>query len=229
MKQEGGYIYILTNPSFPQYVKIGYADDVNERLKQLNRSECIPFAFRLYAYYKVSVRLTDINLHSMIDRLNPSLRSIEDFNGKKRIREFYAMSAFDAYSILETIAEINGLKKNLVLVEPTSKEIKEEEAAEEIRTRKSPEKLPRMQWMIEQGLISVGDRICVINHPNEVAVILDDSYVEYNGKRIKILEFTKRITGWKAVQIYKVLRIEGKKETLGDLREKRMVELGMTT
>ena len=27
-----GYIYILTNPSFPQYVKIGYADDVEKRL-----------------------------------------------------------------------------------------------------------------------------------------------------------------------------------------------------
>ena len=24
-----GVIYILTNPSFPEYVKIGYADDVN--------------------------------------------------------------------------------------------------------------------------------------------------------------------------------------------------------
>ena len=33
---EKGVIYILTNPSFPEYVKIGYADDVNARLKQLN-------------------------------------------------------------------------------------------------------------------------------------------------------------------------------------------------
>ena len=227
MKQEGGYIYILTNPSFPQYVKIGYADEVNERLKQLNRSECIPFAFRLYAYYKVPVRLTDVKLHSMIDKLNPNLRAIEDFNGKKRIREFYAMNAHDAYSILETIAEINDLKENLVLVEPTSEEIKKAEEAEEIRTRKSPEKLPRMKWMMEQGLISVGDKICLINHPNEVAVILDDSYVEYKGKKIKILEFAKMITGWKAVQIYSVIRIEGKKETLGELRENRMIELGM--
>lgn len=40
-----GVIYILTNPSFPEYVKIGYADDVEKRLSQLNRSECIPFAF----------------------------------------------------------------------------------------------------------------------------------------------------------------------------------------
>ena len=45
MSNTGGYIYILTNPSFKEYVKIGYADDVQKRLKQLNRSECIPFAF----------------------------------------------------------------------------------------------------------------------------------------------------------------------------------------
>ena len=29
-----GYIYILTNPSFPQYVKIGYATDVKQRLAE---------------------------------------------------------------------------------------------------------------------------------------------------------------------------------------------------
>ena len=33
-----GYIYILTNPSFPEYVKIGYAADVKQRLEELNRS-----------------------------------------------------------------------------------------------------------------------------------------------------------------------------------------------
>ena len=48
-----GVIYILTNPSFPEYVKIGYADDVEKRLSQLNRSECIPFAFRIYGVYEV--------------------------------------------------------------------------------------------------------------------------------------------------------------------------------
>lgn len=38
-----GVIYILTNPSFPEYVKIGYAAKLEERLRQLNRSEAIPF------------------------------------------------------------------------------------------------------------------------------------------------------------------------------------------
>ena len=30
LKQEKGVIYILTNPSFKEYVKIGYADDVKK-------------------------------------------------------------------------------------------------------------------------------------------------------------------------------------------------------
>lgn len=92
-----GVIYILTNPSFPEYVKIGYADDVNQRLSQLNRSECIPFAFRIYATYEVDSRLSDKKVHSIIDRINPDLRSIDDFNGQKRVREFYAMTPEDAY------------------------------------------------------------------------------------------------------------------------------------
>ena len=128
-----GVIYILANPSFPDYVKIGYADDVSKRLNELNRSECIPFAFRLYAYYEVQRRLTDMKLHQMIDKLNPNLRSIEEFDGKTRKREFYNMSPEDAYSILETIAEINGLENNLYKVKPSEKEMKDEKTAEENR------------------------------------------------------------------------------------------------
>ena len=54
MNEKQGVIYILTNPSFPQYVKIGYADNVESRLKQLNNSECIPLlsAFTLHMKWK---------------------------------------------------------------------------------------------------------------------------------------------------------------------------------
>lgn len=133
MNESCGVIYILVNPSFPEYVKIGYADDVQRRLKELNRSECIPFAFRLYAYYKVSSRLTDLSLHHLIDGLNPNLRSIDEFEGKKRVREFYNMTAQDAFNILQSIAKINSLEENLVLVKPTKEELEDEEVAEEER------------------------------------------------------------------------------------------------
>ena len=120
-----GVIYILTNPSFPDYVKIGYADDIDKRLKQLNRSECIPFAFRVYATYKVNSRLSDLKLHTIIDKLNPDLRSIDDFNGQRRVREFYAMQPEEAYAILEAMAEIHDCKENLKLGEFTKTTVKD--------------------------------------------------------------------------------------------------------
>ena len=76
--------------------------------------------------------LTDIKLHALIDKLNPNLRAIDEFNGKKRVREFYAMEAEEAYSILETIAEINGMQENLHRVEQTADAQKDEEEANEI-------------------------------------------------------------------------------------------------
>lgn len=222
-----GVIYILTNPSFPDYVKIGYVDDVNKRLKELNRSECIPFAFRLYAYYEVPKRLTDMKLHQMIDKLNPNLRSIEEFDGKTRKREFYNMTPADAYSILETIAQINGLEDHLVLVEPSAKQIRDEEEAEEIRTKRTQTKLPKLDWMIEQGLVKPGDKICVISHPDKVATILDGKHVEYKGETMSANVFGCKVTGWKAIQIYALMRLVDNKKTLGEMREEKMKKLGM--
>lgn len=49
-----GVIYILTNPSFSQFVKIGYADDVNQRVKILNNNPGLPYSFRIYATYEVN-------------------------------------------------------------------------------------------------------------------------------------------------------------------------------
>lgn len=227
MNENIGYIYILTNPSFPDYVKIGYADNVEKRLEQLNRSECVPFAFRLYAYYRVATRLTDMKLHNMIDKLNPNLRAIDDFNGKKRVREFYAMEAHDAYSILETIAEINGLKDNLVLVEATADQIANEETANEIRTKRSVTQLPRMDWMIDQNLINIGDQIYVINHPEEVATIADSNNVLYKGKKMSLNQFGCLVTGWKAIQSYAFMKVVGSNDTLSVMRENRMRELQM--
>ena len=129
-----GYIYILTNPSFPNLVKIGYAKDVERRVKELNRSSCIPFSFRIYGYYKVNTELSDKALHNIIDKINPDLRAIEpqEGNRKERKREFYEMSPEDAFSILEGIAQIHGLESNLVRVAKTRIDIEEEKQAKEI-------------------------------------------------------------------------------------------------
>lgn len=136
-KQEKvGVIYIFTNPSFPEYVKIGYADDVNERLDILNSSTAVPFAFRVYATYEVDHKLEDKKVHKIIDTINPELRSVENVNGKIRKREFFQMSKEQAYTLLECIAEISGTKDRLHLIKATENDIKEEKEANEIREMK---------------------------------------------------------------------------------------------
>jgi len=127
-----GVVYILTNPSFPEYVKIGYADDIKKRLKELNRSECVPFAFRVYAVYEVNERLKDVSIHNMIDNINPTLRAIETFDGKKRKKEFYAMTADDAFAILQTIAALSGTTDRLHRLSPEGHEIIDEQIAAEV-------------------------------------------------------------------------------------------------
>ena len=80
----------------------------------------------------VSDRLKDMPLHDIIDQLNPHLRSIDNIDGKKRVREFYAMTPEEAYNLLEGIAKVNGLEANLTLYKMTAKEKAEEQLAEEI-------------------------------------------------------------------------------------------------
>ena len=142
-----GYIYILPNPSFPQYGKLGYATDVKQRPAELNRSTAVPFAFRVYATYEVDSALSDKKLHSILGKLNPDLRSAEEVDGKRRIREFYAMPPEDAYAILEAIAEINGfhhrLKKRRVTTTAQQDEALARQIEEQHRERVSPFAFPR--------------------------------------------------------------------------------------
>lgn len=223
MKNEG-YIYILTNPSFPNFIKIGYADDIAERLKQLNKSECVPYAFRLYAYCKTNGRLTDLRIHKIIDRLNPTLRSIESFNGKTRKREFYAMNPKDAYDLLEDIAWFGSVITSPVRVKPTEDEKAEEEEAEEIRKRAE---LPRTDWMMEQGIIKPGDVVFFKKKPSEEATIIGENEVEYQGKVMTFLAYAKIVTGWSHVNLYRYLILKGTDQSLRELREKKMKELDM--
>ena len=216
MSESKGVIYILTNPSFPEYVKIGYADDINKRLQQLNRSECIPFAFRVYATYEVSSRLSDLKLHSIIDKLNPNLRSVESFNGKQRIREFYAMSPEDAYAILDAIAEMHGCGDKLKLIQPSAEEAAAEATAQEIDTE-STERASSFSFLKCQ--IPVGDVIEYYDDPSITAKVVDDRHVEYKSEIMSLTALAKLLSGKKySIAGPKFFKYKG--EWLNDIRHR---------
>ena len=215
-----GVIYILTNPSFPEYVKIGYADDIQKRLKQLNRSECVPFAFRVYATYEVSDRLSDIQIHNIIDSLNPNLRSIETFEGKKRVREFYAMTKEDAYKLLEGIAIINGLTKNLKLHTPTQSEIADNETAnevkEEIIERRSPFSFLACGIKIGEEIVYKNDTAIVCTVSGDRTIKFDNTTTSVSALAQKLLNANHPIQG--------TLYFTYRGEILADLRTRLETE-----
>ena len=187
-----GVIYILTNPSFPAYVKIGYADDVERRLQELNRSECVPFSFRVYATYAVNSRLSDKSVHAIIDKLNPNLRAIEVVKGKKREREFYAMPAEDAYLILEAIAEIHNCVDRLKRIAPSDIERNEEKEAKEIETetKARANNFTFSEWHIPMGAIlqyRFDDTI--------TCKVVDERRVLYNGEKMYLTGLAKKLLG----------------------------------
>lgn len=185
-----GVIYILTNPSFPDYVKIGYATDIEKRLKQLNRSECIPFAFRVYATYDVSTPLQDKELHGLIDRLNPELRAIDTFDGKTRTKEFYAMTKEDAYALLERIAKLSGTMDQLQRLTPEGHEVVDEEVAAEIQEEAKERKAP---FSFVRCGIPAGTEITLSGHPEVVAAVKDDRQIEYQGGIYSLSSLAQKI------------------------------------
>ena len=215
-----GYIYIFTNPSFPQYVKIGYATDVKQRLDELNRSSAVPFAFRVYATYEVDSALSDKKLHSILDKLNPDLRSTEEVDGKKRVREFYAMSAEDAYSILEAIAEINGYTHRLKKWKATAAERKDETLAQEISEQHQERMSP---FRFSMCNIAAGESIefcCVGNeHSGETCTVYDDKHVKYNGEIWSLTALVKHLLDTKqSVAGPRYFKYKG--EWLNDIRHR---------
>lgn len=186
--EKKGVIYILQNPAFKEYVKIGYAHDIEKRLRQLNRSETIPFAFRVYAIYEVKSALTDMELHKLIDNLNPDLRTIETFDGKKRVKEFYAMSPEDAYSILESIAKISGTIDCLKRLTPEGHEILDDEIANDVK-----ENARRGPFCFSEVGIKVGEKIVYIEDTSIQPIVVDDRHIEWNNQTTSLSALAQQL------------------------------------
>ena len=214
MSEIKGVIYILTNPSFPEYVKIGYAKDIEQRLLQLNRSETIPFAFRVYATYDVVTPLSDLILHDLIDGLNPDLIAIETFNGKKRTREFYEMTPEYAYNILSSIAKLSGTESRLKRIKPEGHEVEDIKMAEEAEKayRRGP-------FTFSSVGINPGEIISFVPDLSITATVVDDKHIRIGETVTSLSGAAKSILHKNALQGPKFWSYNGR--ILDDIRTEK--------
>ena len=84
--------------------------------------------------------------------------------------------------------------------------------------------LPKLNKLIEYGLIQPGEKLYIINsEQNSEATLLDEKYVDYKGEKMRINDWGCLVTGWKSVNIYTVTARVGEDETLQQKRIKYMI------
>ena len=206
-------IYLLTNKAFQNYIKLGCTDDIDKKIKQLNRNEILPFDFQLFAEYDVDIAMTDREFCKLIDGLVPCRQEDEYSDRKENCTGFFAMSAEDGYSFLESIAKITGTTDRLKRIAPEKCAVSVSPNAdgEQKRTRRAP-------FSFSKAGIPVGAEIVFTENEDIRPVVVDDRHISYNGRTTFLSALAKELLGSDvSVSGTRFFSYDGKK--LGEIRE----------
>ena len=113
MRNFKNVIYILTNPMYAGYVKIGYAADLYSRIASLNTG--MLRNYDVYAVYETPVPLADKQFHLLIDDLAPIVRARVVAGQKVQDKEFFKLEPEQAYDLFQHIAKMTGTEDRLHL------------------------------------------------------------------------------------------------------------------
>lgn len=174
-KQDVGYVYILTNPSFRNdWIKIGKSSrPVDVRSKELDNT-AVPLPFEIFAVMK-TVKYSEVEklVHKTIDRLT-DLRIRQN-------REFFNVNPHIALDIFRDIASTID-DAEVILYEDNEPKIDDDLDIYERREVK------RSRFKFSMCGIEIGESIVFEPTKMVVKVATDDS-IEYNGRIYKLSPF----------------------------------------
>lgn len=166
-------IYILTNQSMPEYIKIGFTHgDVNERIKQLDRTGT-PLPFEIY--YAATVENAE--------KEEKWLHSIFADRRARDSREFFKMNPEYATLALKRI-EINEARIDSDLTPEQEKEV------DEVKERRS-------RFHFAQYGIPVGSKLTYTRDSNVVAEVVEDDKIKIGDKVNSLSTFAMELLGYK--------------------------------
>ena len=165
------YIYILTNPTIPDLIKIGTTDNLDERLKQLSSHAGVAVPFECY----YSCEVEDGN--DIEKRLHFGL-------GDHRInprREFFRISPERVKMLLEGWA-----------IQETTPEVDIADSKEELDSL-NRERARKPVFTFSMAEIPIGSEITFLTDDKFVATVADDRKIEFNGEITSINQATLEI------------------------------------
>ena len=184
-------VYLLTNPSMPDIVKIGFTSNLTTRMRSLYSSS-VPVPFECYFACSVNdMNYVEKQLHDGFDdfRVNPK-------------REFFRIDPERVVSIL----------KMVMIEDVTPKEDQFEDKEDEIAFQKETKVAQRFNFQMVG--IPIGATLNFLRDEAVVCTVLSDNRVDFEGENCSLSGAALKVThrmgfNWKRISGPKNWKFEG--------------------
>lgn len=170
-------IYILTNESMPDMVKIGYTDNLVERMKSLNSPAGIPLPFE--CFYAVYVEQEEVT-QDVEKRIHDGL---DDYRVNPR-REFFNILPDNAKSILKIVESMGG--KNVTPTEDITDTTQDKDSIEKARSRRTNFKFTMLG-------IESGETLTFKKNRFITCEVVNETQVKFRGETMSLSESALKV------------------------------------
>lgn len=178
-----GYVYVLTNPTIPDLVKIGKTSNLEERVRSLSSHSGVPVPFEVYYSCEVSdPHKVEKHLHDGFGdhRVNPK-------------REFFRINPERVVSILKLV-EVRDVTPQNDIVDD-----------EDERISLNKERGRRTSFTFSSVDIPVGSTLYFVRDESITVKVVDDKNVEFEGEVTSLSQSSGKILsrdyGWNSTSI----------------------------
>jgi len=158
-----GIVYVLSNPAFDSYVKVGRTIDLEQRLKQLDNTS-VPLPFRCVFAIEVE---DEVAVERLVHQAFADVRV-------RTTREFFEI---DAQRVISALKLTNG--KDVTPKEDIAEDEESIEAFERTVAK-------RKSYSFSDAHVSVGDVLTYSKDDAVTATVVADKKVEFEGEIVSL-------------------------------------------
>ena len=158
-----GIVYVLSNPAFDNYVKIGRTIDLEQRLKQLDNTS-VPLPFRCVFAVEVD---DEVAVERLVHQAFADMRV-------RTTREFFEL---DAQRVIAALKLTNG-------IDVTPKADIAEDAESIAALERTVGK--RKTYSFSDAQVDIGDTLTYSKDENITAVVVADRKIEFEGETVSV-------------------------------------------
>lgn len=194
------YVYLLTNPAMPDWVKVGKTNSIPDRIRNLSDRTAVPLPFECQAALKVPAeKVFDVE-HSLHEFMGFSLDSSKEFfrTSPETVLRFFR-------TLQPVVSDCTLLLK------------------EDLNSETATEKKKAAATTFELLNIPVGSKLAYTGDSTKVCEVVDSkNQVLYEGQQYSLSDLAFRLCGYR-VSGYQRFTFED--ELLADIRQRLHPEL----